>query len=273
MLRSLILCLVCSSVLTGCCSGLNAPTSKTEPAASVAAPRETPDDEIVKLRSFPDALAYAKPHMNDVYGQTSEGTRLMVVWALSRMTWDAVGVEKDETTHGKVLKDVALERGKRLCWRGTLIQIAADRSLGDAVYTGLLHSSQGDLYHFYGVGSSGDLVEDSYARFCGVVTGKYSYDNSGGGTSHAIALVGMFDLPENRRTARARIEETAPVSKAAAADVSNSDSGGAAVNSGSSSGTSGSSQQPGEVRQGGVSRGHNSKRVAPRKRGSSSGKK
>jgi len=211
--------------------------------------------------------------MNDVYGQTSEGTRLLVVWALSRMTWDAVGVEKDETTHGKVLKDVELERGKRLCWRGTLLQIAADRSLGDAVYTGLLYSSQGDLYHFYGVGSSGDLVEDSYGRFCGVVTGKYDYDNSGGGTSHAIELVGMFDLPENRRTARARTEQTAPATKAAAAGASGSDSGGAAVNSSSSSENSGSSQKQGEVRRGGVSRGGGAKRVAPRKKGSSSGRK
>jgi hypothetical protein len=33
-----------------------------------------------------------------------------------------------------------------------------------------------------------------------VVTGKYSYANSGGGTGHAVTLVGVFDLPENKGT-------------------------------------------------------------------------
>jgi hypothetical protein len=32
-----------------------------------------------------------------------------------------------------------------------------------------------------------------------VVAGKYDYVNSGGGTGHAVAAVGMFDLPDNRR--------------------------------------------------------------------------
>lgn len=47
------------------------------------------------------------------------------------------------------------------------------------------------------VSSTGRLVEDSRARLCGFVTGKYSYSNSGGGSSHAVQLVGMFKLPEN----------------------------------------------------------------------------
>lgn len=29
--------------------------------------------------------------------------------------------------------------------------------------------------------------------------GKYHYPNSAGGVGHGIRLVGMFDLPENRR--------------------------------------------------------------------------
>lgn len=31
-----------------------------------------------------------------------------------------------------------------------------------------------------------------------VVTGNYDYSNSAGGTGHAVDLVGMFDLPENK---------------------------------------------------------------------------
>ena len=225
MLRSVTLALVCASLLAGCCTELAAPTSKSEPAV---APSQTPAEEIVQLRTLSEALSLAKPYMTEVYGETSEGTRLLVLWALDQMTWDHVGVEKDETTHAEVLKDVELERGKRLCWRGSVIQIVADRSLGDAVYTGLLYSSQGDLYHFYGVGSSGDLVEDSYGRFCGVVTGKFDYANSGGGTSHAIELVGMFDLPENKRTSRELARQPTPSSGTATSGASSSDSGEAA---------------------------------------------
>ena len=223
--RTVALPLVWASLLAGCCTELAAPTSKSEPAAP---PPETPAEEIVKLRTLPEALSLAKPYMTEVYGETSEGTRLLVLWALSQMTWDHVGVEEDETTHAEVLKDVELERGKRLCWRGSVIQIVADRSLGDAVYTGLLYSSQGDLYHFYGVGSSGDLVEDSYARFCGIATGKFDYPNSVGGTGHAIELVGMFDLPENTRTARGLARQSTPSSGTTTSGASSSDSGEAA---------------------------------------------
>lgn len=51
---------------------------------------------------------------------------------------------------------------------------------------------------FAAVASTGELVAQSSANFCGVTTGKYSYSNSGGGTTHAVFLVGMFDLPENK---------------------------------------------------------------------------
>lgn len=36
------------------------------------------------------------------------------------------------------------------------------------------------------------------ARFCGVVTGLYDDSNSGVGVGHAVQMVGMFDLPENK---------------------------------------------------------------------------
>jgi hypothetical protein len=35
-----------------------------------------------------------------------------------------------------------------------------------------------------------------------VVTGRIDYSNSGGGTTHAIQLVGMFKLPVNTRSAK-----------------------------------------------------------------------
>jgi hypothetical protein len=59
---------------------------------------------------------------------------------------------------------------------------------------------------FYAVGETGDLVAGSRTRLCGIVTGLHSFLNSGGGVTHAIRAVGMFDLPENRRPVAAATE-------------------------------------------------------------------
>jgi hypothetical protein len=37
------------------------------------------------------------------------------------------------------------------------------------------------------------------------VTGRYDYHDSGGGTGHAVQVVGMFDLPENRPAAAVKV--------------------------------------------------------------------
>jgi len=65
-------------------------------------------------------------------------------------------------------------------------------------FVGLVMSNAGNLFHFDAVGSTGTLVGTNYARICGVITGLYDYSNSAGGTGHAVQIVGMFDLPENK---------------------------------------------------------------------------
>jgi hypothetical protein len=89
-------------------------------------------------------------------------------------------------------------RGKRLCAPGVLIEIAVEKaSSTKKAASGLLMSDAGNLFRFYALGSSGELVAQSRARLCGVVTGRFDYSNSAGGTGHAVKIVGMFDLPEN----------------------------------------------------------------------------
>ena len=61
-----------------------------------------------------------------------------------------------------------------------------------------LSTTAGNLIYFVNAGSSGELVQNSIARTCGVVTGRFDYSNSGGGVGHAISVVGLFDLPQNR---------------------------------------------------------------------------
>jgi hypothetical protein len=62
----------------------------------------------------------------------------------------------------------------------------------------MLMTGSVNIVRFYAVGSSGDLVQNRPARFCGAVAGRYSYDNAAGGSTHAVAVVGLFDLPENK---------------------------------------------------------------------------
>ena len=64
--------------------------------------------------------------------------------------------------------------------------------------------SRGQVIHYLAAGDTGTLVDGDRARFCGVTTGRYSYSNAGGGTTHAVQLIGMFDLPSNRSAAASR---------------------------------------------------------------------
>jgi hypothetical protein len=185
----------------------DAPTASASASAgpnvpAVAAPAPTPVEpsplEKIGLKtSLADALTVAKPEMADTFNKSSKGTLLLTAWALKHMTWADVAVAKDETSRAKVMKDADEERGKRLCVRGRLVQIEAHKEELGKFYTGLLGAGAGNLYHFHAVKSTGELTEKRPARFCGVVTGRFDYSNSGGGTGHAIDMVGIFDLPEN----------------------------------------------------------------------------
>jgi hypothetical protein len=178
-----------------------------DPSASVAhadvavpapEPVESLAEHIMKLSDYTDALAYAKPMMEDTENKDSDGAVLLAVWASEGMKWTDVAVAKDETTFALVRKDSDEARGKRLCTNGRIVQIEVLHQDGAKLFYGLLLSGGGSIYQFIAAGSSGDLVQRSHARFCGVVTGKYDYSNSGGGTGHAVSLVGMFDLPANK---------------------------------------------------------------------------
>jgi hypothetical protein len=116
------------------------------------------------------------------------------------------------------MKDPEAERGKRLCSLGTINQIEVDRSAGSPIYNGGLMTPGFDSVRFSAVGSSGDLVEGSGARICGIVTGKYSYSNAGGGTTHAVYLVGMFDIPQNKPAPVPAPRAAAPARRVAEAD-------------------------------------------------------
>ena len=181
------------------------PTAR-QPAAEPPAdpPREEEEDEgallvkkVITAETLPDAIAAILPKMTDTANDVSPGAVLMALWGAKKMRWEDVDIKKDETSFALVRKDADEARGKRMCVSGPIIQIQVEKLPTGKIATGLLMSYSQNLIHFAAVGSSGDLVEQHSARICGVVIGNYEYSNSGGGTGHAVQLVGMFDIKEN----------------------------------------------------------------------------
>jgi hypothetical protein len=201
-LVALLLCVAC---------GKSVPPPVPEPVAKVPdqppaperAPEPPPREEsfaeiLAKIPSLQGALDVTRDDMSDEFNKVSSGAIALSIWAAQRMRWTDVAVPKDETSFALVQKDSDEARGKRMCVTGKLIQIAVEKTDFGKIHEGLLMTYGYKLFHFMTVGSSGELVQDSRARICGVVTGKYDYSNSGGGTGHAVQIVGMFDLPQNR---------------------------------------------------------------------------
>lgn len=152
------------------------------------------------LLDIKQAVLDTSPEDVSLGSGADKGTAFFWVWADRNLTLADLKVISDETTFGAVMKDSDSERGKRLCASGTVIQIEKIdlRPTIRESFTGLLLSG-GGIVQFYSFGSTGSVVGSTHTRFCGVVMGQYHYSNSGGGTSHAISVVGMFDIPENRK--------------------------------------------------------------------------
>lgn len=141
----------------------------------------------MKADSVAHAFVLAKPTMTGSEG-LSAGATLFATYASSKLRWEDVDVPA-ETSFGHVLKDPEAERGKRMCAEGAIAGIQR-RDLGPRkTFQGTLRVNDVDAVAFIAVGTTGELIRGSKARFCGVVTGMWST---------SVALVGMFDLPENR---------------------------------------------------------------------------
>lgn len=171
-----------------------------DPAAEAHAPEPTPEERLAKTVQSKTTLAtvlpLVKPHFNDGL-KLDTGKAILLGWVDSHLTWSELE-QLPETTFGKVQKDSASERGKRICRSGVVVEIAKMKDFPNAFVGGLLTSTR-EVLRFYSVGDTGELVGGSSAKFCGIVTGTDDYANSAGGTTHGVAVIGMFDLPPNRK--------------------------------------------------------------------------
>jgi hypothetical protein len=153
------------------------PVASPEPPRPVlavdAAVPLTIDQRVAAAATLPEALALAQPL----------STTLLARYAVAKLK--LAEVDAAETTLPLVEKDYRSELGKRVCITGEVRRIERADLDGRKVFVGELLAEGDDRVTYLAVGSTGELVKRTRARFCGVVTGK-------------LELVGMFDLPENR---------------------------------------------------------------------------
>lgn len=168
------------------------------PSPEATLPREPTFAE--RLNSTTDvtrAVSMLRPSMGDTTNEVAPAALMLAAWSANFLTWESLSA-LPETKHALVLKDPELERGKRNCYQGQIIEIRVDRSGGMPIYLGGIMTGVGNVARFAAVRSTGPIVAGTQqVRFCGIVTGIYSYANTGGGTTHSVFVVGMFDLPEN----------------------------------------------------------------------------
>ena len=136
--------------------------------------------------------------MGDTTNNISVGAGMFAFWSADNLKWQDIQ-SLPKTTFPLVMKDPDLQRGKSICTSGSIIEIETERFKDKTFYSGGLFSDSGDIYRFIAVKSTGDLVARSRGTICGIVTGRQSYQNSMGGVAHAVLLVGMFNLPENKK--------------------------------------------------------------------------
>jgi hypothetical protein len=159
----------------------------------------------IEAASVAEALRMAEPRdvKASAGSKTDPGVEAFEGWAVGRLRWSDVSTEPAAgTSYGRVMKDVDAERGKRLCVKGEVVQIEKSTSRGGPVFRGVMQSAAQEPFRYTAVGSTGELVTTQVARLCGVVVGRNSYESIDRATVHAVHLVGMFDLPENRATAK-----------------------------------------------------------------------
>lgn len=206
------LCLITILILCGCNASKqeapsptptqvpsNDPIAVDQPVEKTAEEKHTSAliEQLANAKSLQAAIEVTKPQMKHEHDNLSEGARFLTLWAADHAQLKNFVVQKNETSSALIKKDEDDARGKRMCVGGSVIQIAkANRE--PVIYDGLLMNDSGNLFKFIAVGSTGKLLEHSAARFCGVVTGVYSYQTQGNQFRDAVRMVGMFDIPENK---------------------------------------------------------------------------
>jgi hypothetical protein len=180
-------------------------TIASKPASPSAAPGPVgPTDalttRVALVTSLAEVIPIVRPQMSagaDGYG---DGAAVLVAWlGIHKATVESIEAIPDDTDYGMVMKDASAELGKRYCVTGKVITIEVMPGEPKA-YSGLLADGDHGV-RFVAARSTGRIVADSTARYCGIVTGSTSRKGADGKTYRSADTVGLFDLPENRAAA------------------------------------------------------------------------
>lgn len=176
---------------------------KDEPPAPIVVPAAPPPPPpalpssaaIVTAPSFSHAVDLALPLIAEGGRTSREGTDLLAEWADQYLAWETIDLPTPETTLALAARDLQPERGKRLCETGEIKEIFDEGK----VFTGLLVKARFEIIGFIAVRSVGKLEQKRRARFCGVVTGRHVSAGPEAGSAQAVQVIGMFDVPENKK--------------------------------------------------------------------------
>lgn len=157
-------------------------------------------DQIIDRASISDAIGTAKPTMKDSTEGVSVGAWMLTLWGIKRGVWSDFWVSKSETNPALVLKDSESERTKKMCRGGNVDQIEIEKTSEGNAYSGVMLTNTNDLVWFLAVGSTEGIVQRTHAKFCGIVTGAHSYTGIDNHNYTAVQVVGMFDIPQNRKS-------------------------------------------------------------------------
>lgn len=174
-------------------------TSQEKPVVEEKTDVEKGAERLLSQNTLSDAVEMIKPTMSDAFNEFPASAGIVAFWMENKHSKIGDIKALEPSKRGKILKDSLNERGKQLCVSGTIVEIQVDRSGGFPAYHVGIVSNYTDVTRVLAVGSTGELVANSNATFCGVVIGNVGFSNASGGTTNAPYLVGMFDLPENRK--------------------------------------------------------------------------
>lgn len=164
------------------------------PRVPQAPPPPTLAEKALAAKSLRETLAYSVPLMQDVDGEKlSDGALLFAAWASGHEFWQDL-LRMPDTKRAEILKDSDSQRGRRICVSGTVTQIFRDKSLPFRAFLGVLLAGPTGFVRFVAVNSTEGVLENQWARFCGITPGVQSYPNVSSGTTHAVQIVGSFDL-------------------------------------------------------------------------------
>jgi hypothetical protein len=98
------------------------------PAPSIAARDLGSRGVILDRAGLKDAIAVARPRMENTVTRVDVGAALLAIWASKKLTWNAL-TDLPETSPLMFRKDPDAERGKRLCMSGRIDSIRAEKTL------------------------------------------------------------------------------------------------------------------------------------------------